>query len=136
MKHLIILSILLTIAGCSSQKKHLENLGCTGTNVAESPDPAVIEKIIKDKNSDLRWCHQSRNTMSSMPEFLDGEMTYNFTLNNQGKVVQSTLDTKMAIDENMIRCMKAVLDRTQYQCSQIKENVNLSQVVKFYAHDY
>jgi hypothetical protein len=136
MNKLLPLFLILILTSCASEKSNQDILGCSGTNVVASPDPTIIAKIIDEKIYDLRWCHQSHNRMSSMPEFLAGEMTYNFTLNNLGKVVQSTLDTKMTIDENTIKCMKGVLDRTQFQCSQIKENVSLTQIVKFHAHDY
>lgn len=130
------LFLLLTVAGCTSHKYSAENLECVGTNVSEFPDTELIARIIENKNYDLRWCYTSRMRMSSMPDFLAGEMTYLFTLNNQGQVVQSTLETKMPINAHIIECMKKVLDKTKYPCSQIKEAVKLRQTVRFSPHDY
>lgn len=130
---LILLSIL---CGCASNKYTHEDLACKGADVSEFPDTDLIARIIENKNYDLRWCYTSRMRMSSMPKYLAGEMAYLFTLNNQGHVIQSTLETKMAINAQIIQCMKKVLDETQYPCSQIKEAVKLRQTIKFNPHDY
>jgi len=136
LKQLFTLILLSILFGCASDKYNHEDMACKGTNVSEFPDTDLIARIIENKNYDLRWCYTSRMRMSSMPEFLTGDMAYLFTLNNQGHVVQSTLETKMPINAQVIQCMKKVLDETQYPCSQINEAVKLKQTVQFSPHDY
>lgn len=124
LKKMFITSLLvLLLASCAHEEYHVGPVIRIKTN--------EINKALDSNIPKFRNCFQSSDVSKEPLEF-KGDIIFNFTVNEEGKVSKSELETSNTQTEYAKECLKNILDRIKFPVPVNAKSYDVKRAMNFY----
>lgn len=123
-KNIFITALLALLVSCAHEEYHVGPV--IGIKTRE------INKALESHIPKFRKCFQSESDVKKEPLEYRGDITFNFTVNEEGKVSKSELETSNTQTDYAKGCLKNILDRIKFPAPVNAKSYDVKKAMNFY----